>query len=698
MFKKIISFTLSLVMLVSALSVSFLASASEYTDYLVGKGFPQDYADKLSVLHDKYPNWEFEPFATGISWSAAVNGERTPHNKQLIQKQASLSADYYCNCADCMKNGNYVIQEAGNMVSASQMAVEYYMDPRNWLDEKHIFQFEPAIYDATQTQVGIEAIIASTWMSNANITYTSTYGDVRTCTDANGNPITYSQAILLAAQNSGVSAYYLASKIVQEVGGKNPTASGVVGNKSPFVGIYNYYNIGAYSTGTQGLEWASGFLKAKTATALYSLDNSGSSIPVAKDQTMTYVDTVGEYYRVRLYTQSGNTYTAGAEGYVPISALRTTYFNYGRPWTDPFKAIYYGATYIANSFLKYQNTGYLQKFNVNSASGSLYNHEYMKNAEAASKEAVSTYNSYVNAGVIANRKVFYIPVFSDMTEAVNLNNSVQGLTLSKRAKTSLTLAWNLFPNASKYYVYVKNVTAGSKFNKTVTTNSATLSGLTAGSEYSVKVKAYVNGAWTDYCEPVVVHTTPSKATKLKVNKKSSNSVTLSWKKISGVTGYKIYSYTSSTGKYTLLKTVYGDNSSNILVDNLTPGQKYSFAVCGFVVDVAEKNGVKSDTVSTATKPNKPVVNKSVSKSREKIKTAWQPLEGSATGFQVEYAKDKKFKKKVATKTFAGKAKTSYTGKGFTKGKTYYIRVRAYTSLGKTRVYSSWSKTTKIKCK
>ena len=60
-----------------------------------------------------------------------------------------------------------------------------------------------------------------------------------------------------AAKYSGLSAYYLASKIVQEVGGKSPTAAGASGTNSKYPGIYNYYNIGANTGAEDGLKWAS---------------------------------------------------------------------------------------------------------------------------------------------------------------------------------------------------------------------------------------------------------------------------------------------------------------------------------------------------------------------------------------------------------------------------------------------------------
>lgn len=66
----------------------------------------------------------------------------------------------------------------------------------------------------------------------------------------------------------------------------------------------------------------------------------------------------------------------------------------------------------------------------------------------------------------------------------------------------------------------------------------------------------------------------------------------------------------------------------------------------------------------------------------------------AKGYQLQYALNKKFKKKKSIQT----KKTKYIIKKLKKKKTYYIRVRAYKMDGKKKVYGKWSKVKKIKVK
>ena len=323
--KKIISIALSLIIVITA-SLPVTVQAQTYVESLMSLGFPQSYAEKLEKLHNKYPNWIFKPLITNLDWNTAVNGERSKHSNQLISLSATSDKSMFCDCHSCLKNGNYVIREASNWVSASKTAVEYYMDPRNFLDEKQIFQFESTSYDGTQTKEGVEAILAGTWMHDSLISYLTTGQNVKTY----DSTTKYSDVIMKAAQDFGMNAYYIASKIKQENGGQTAAATAVNGSTSPFQGIYNYFNIGAYTGAKDGLAWAAGFLKANKNTMLYSNDpnvdpTGGVATPISNGQYMTWRANKGNYYYyVRLYNETSSGYQEGASGYVAKSDCRKT--------------------------------------------------------------------------------------------------------------------------------------------------------------------------------------------------------------------------------------------------------------------------------------------------------------------------------------------------------------------------------------
>lgn len=91
--------------------------------------------------------------------------------------------------------------------------------------------------------------------------------------------------------------------------------------------------------------------------------------------------------------------------------------------------------------------------------------------------------------------------------------------------------------------------------------------------------------------------------------------------------------------------------------------------------------------------------KSVSSARKRhtIKASWNKKSG-ANGYQIYYSRNKNFKKLSAKKIVKGGKKTSYVGKNFTKGRKYYVKVRAYKNVNGRKVYGEWSNVKTVKCK
>ena len=550
-------------------------SIESYEESLLRQGFPKSYVEDLMELHQKYPEWEFVPMVTGLDWQASVDGERSQHKKQLIEN--SVQSSYMCSCSSCKG----VIQESPVWVSASEEAVKYYMDPRNFLTEEYIFQFESTAYEGDYTIEGVEAILKNTWMYNSTITYLNGLGNTKTYKDGDKTP-KYSEVILKAGQDSGMSPYYLASKIVQEVGSSSAAnAGGSSGKNAPFNGIYNYYNIGAYTGVRDGLLWANGFLKAAKSITLYKSadDTSSKVVTVPSGNELYYINSDGDFYRVNT-TVNGTSY----RGYVKKSET-SFYTSYGRPWTSPYKTIYYGAQYIFDSFGDTQFTGYLQKFNVNPDSDTLYGHEYMGNIRAAAAESKKTYNAYVSAGIIANKKVFSIPVFknmpgADMTRDDYFKASKPTVSVPSYTPTSVTLEWTSIDNATGYQVYKYNAST-SKYERVKTTTGTTYtdSSLSKGDFPQYKVRATGTSKkgetiYSAYSAVFYATVTPTTPTGLQVASKTDSSVKLSWSN-ADCSGYMVYRYDDLSGSYTKIGTTSSTSYTDKTVDS---GTAYKYKI------------------------------------------------------------------------------------------------------------------------
>lgn len=110
---------------------------------------------------------------------------------------------------------------------------------------------------------------------------------------------------------------------------------------------------------------------------------------------------------------------------------------------------------------------------------------------------------------------------------------------------------------------------------------------------------------------------------------------------------------------------------------------------------SEKENENSDTEVTVSKPTLKSV-KAIKKGH-KIKVSWNKI-SNASGYQVCWYKDKKCKKTVAKKNLTNANTTTYSGKGFVKGKKYYVRVRAYKNVNGSKIYGKKSNIKSVKAK
>lgn len=110
---------------------------------------------------------------------------------------------------------------------------------------------------------------------------------------------------------------------------------------------------------------------------------------------------------------------------------------------------------------------------------------------------------------------------------------------------------------------------------------------------------------------------------------------------------------------------------------------------------SEKEDENSDTKLTVSKPTLKSV-KAIKKGH-KIKVSWNKV-SNASGYQVCWYKDKKCKKTVAKKNITNANTTTYSGKGFEKGKKYYVRVRAYKIINGSKIYGKKSNIKSVKAK
>ncbi len=149
----------------------------------------------------------------------------------------------------------------------------------------------------------------------------------------------------------------------------------------------------------------------------------------------------------------------------------------------------------------------------------------------------------------------------------------------------------------------------------------------------------------------------------KVSVKSSysateNSVTISWEKVSGATGYRIYRYDKTKGKYVKIKTIKDSTVLSYTDSKLKSAVRYSYKVKAYKKSNGKNTWTKaSDVKYTATKPKKAPEITSVSDSGTKVTVEWKKVTGSGYQLYMSLGTENEYVK-IATINKA--STTSYT--------------------------------------
>lgn len=300
------------------------------------------YKEKLIALKKDNPSWKFTLYQTGLDWKEVlVNETKGLHGRSLVQ---SKTGEWICSSCGTK------VYDAGGWMCASEKAVAYLMDTRNYLNESNLFQFEELSYSPNNyTKEGIEKVLKGTFMFQKNIREYYRKPDFEN--------ITFADAIMQAANSSGVSPYYLAARIRQEVGVNG--SDSIYGTYKDYEGYYNFYNIGA---------------------------NSGTN-PIKNGLIFASNASIGKYLL---------------------------------PWNDPIRAMKGGAIWIATNYIAVgQDTLYFQKFDVVRNGTPFFTHQYMQNIFAAQKEGYTTYLTYKGLQLLDNNYHFIIPVYENMPKELS---------------------------------------------------------------------------------------------------------------------------------------------------------------------------------------------------------------------------------------------------------------------------------------
>lgn len=186
---------------------------------------------------------------------------------------------------------------------------------------------------------------------------------------------------------------------------------------------------------------------------------------------------------------------------------------------------------------------------------------------------------------------------------------------------------------------------------------------------------------------------PGAVKNFKVSKRGTDTLTFSWTKQPGVSGYLLQQ--KKDGKWKTVKKITSASTVSYQIKSLSAAKTYSFRIRAYKGSV---NGAyKNYTTSTAPKK---VGSLSVKAAKKSATVKWKKVSGN--GYQLQYSTNSNFKNAKSV-NLSSASKTSKKISGLKKGKKYYVRVRAVKtrkdSSGKTyKYYGSWSAKKSFKAK
>jgi hypothetical protein len=303
--------------------------------------------------------------------------------------------------------------------------------------------------------------------------------------------------------------------------------------------------------------------------------------------------------------------------------------------------------------------------------GSDYTVEYVDNVNAGTDAAVVIKgNEKTLTGI---RKVHFTINKADQTPKMSVKNVTAGKTSTFAVTGSYGTITAKSDNKAIATVSVsgKNVAVkGIKAGETkIKIKASGDSNHNASKEISYTVKVVLGATTKFQAEPAA----------------SGKGIKLTWAKVPGANSYEIYRNNKKV-KTTKDVATWTDAGAN------ANGTKYTFKI-------KAKNG---KYVSTQTKSviyykvNRPGAPKVTNSASKKMTVKWGKI-AKTNGYQIQYGLKKNFKGAKSVNVPKYNTVSKVIG-GLAKGKTYYVRVRAYKKASGKTYYSAWSnaKTLKIK--
>ena len=629
----------------------------------IDANFPTSYKNALEKISKENPKWSFKAIDTGLKWDDVVAAEAS-RNRCLLTKKSSSDLLLSKQSGDfSITSGDYIYKDGSVWVSASKPAVAYYMDPRNFLSEQYMYMFEVLSFSKEHhTIAGIEAILKNTDLSNKKISYTDTKGSTKDL------DITYAEAIYTAGQTYGVSPLFLASRIKQETGAdlSNNSISGKYKyNGTSYVGYYNYYNIGATSSGagtavTRGLDYAK---SQGWTTPVKAIEGGGkflSNSYITRGQNTGYFQKFnvisspfyGHQYMQNLTaaaTEGNSTYNA----YNKLGILESSYvFHIPVYKSMPSQS---SKVKISKKVKTAKTTG---NVNMREGASTAYKKKTSipKGASITIDGAIYTETTGISSQ-LAN-PYWYKVTYSGKTGYVSAEYVEANIECKLKAKSTKKLSVTSGSGEKIYYQSSNPVIAA-------VDNSGVITARTTG-----KCEIYAISSSGKTMDVMAIKVYDNlKAPVLSTMGNTTSGIKLSWGKVSGANSYYVYRKTADT-KWAKIKTITSGSRVSYTDTTVKAGVNYIYTVRAHNKNVTSSYDAVGKNYTFIPTPTLSLVEST----ENSVSIKWNKID-KAKKYYVYRKTDTTNWTKI--KTIGSNSLVEYQDKDLLSGTNYYYTVRAY---------------------
>lgn len=260
---------------------------------------------------------------------------------------------------------------------------------------------------------------------------------------------------------------------------------------------------------------------------------------------------------------------------------------------------------------------------------------------------------------------------------------------------AIELKWDKVDGANGYKIYRK-LPSDKNYKELITlygqTDKYTDQTVTCGTTYQYVIKSfrYENGkTYTSGNSSAVSCKAVPPVVKVKVASTGYNSLNVSWEKVNGATGYRIYFKKDNAKNWTTLATFENGSLTSCEHRKLTTGVNYTYTVRAYYKDGSKtiwgdfnQTGVTKKPVTSA-----PKLVSVTSSTATNVTVKWETVSG-ANGYKVMRKADGS--KTWSTIGTTNSKKLSYTDKKVSCGVKYHYTVRAYRNVSKKPVLGSYN--------